>query len=359
MSKTKKARSGYAAVEDEAFMQVFAQNVAREIAKYPAVDPKDDDALLQRQKAQVEALVDFEDQARKALIKDPNGLTVYEAFVRFINEERRNALAAQPFFRVPEDTFITEIGPAIKQGFVRSLFKYHFNHGFVAFARKTVQWPKDSEFWVITEKLIAARRELTEMNLPLAISRARLFRQRTPKSHMEYLDLVQCAVEGLLAAIDKFRLPYRPVFRSVAIGRMTGVFIERYSDTMIRFTPSDRRNIYRANKAMRRQTPDDVNMDLLLEVVNYKVEDPKKKATKEDLSCLMSAVSCLSMDYQVTDGEGAEVHTLADAYASPEEDRPDVAYEAKERLLNLHKALGKLPMIQQKVIRLSMGLEAT
>lgn len=342
--------------EDDDFVAVFAANVAREIEKYPKIPPKDPEALLERQKAQIELLVESEIEARKALIRDPRGIEVYTKFVEFIQNERRNSLAAQPFFREPEKLFTEQISPALKSGAVRQLFAFHFNYGFVAFARRVVEWKPEDEFWVITNKLIAAREELIEMNLPLAISRAKMFYNRTPKSHMEYLDLIQCAAEGLIAAIDKFRLPYRPVFRSVAIGRMTGIFIDRYSDTMVRFYPLERRRIYRANKAMRRLTTDTVDIKALTAVVNEGMEE-RYKASPEEMSCLMSAVSCLSMDWQDTMQEGDEGMSFGESIAAPEESRPDVLAEKSEEINQLYKAVRGLPMVQQKVVRLMFGAE--
>lgn len=342
--------------EDDAFVAVFAESVAREIDKYPQIPAKDEEALVARQKEQVEALVAAETEARKALIRDPRGLEVYTKFVQFISTERRNNLAAQPYFREPESVFTAEIGPLLKSKSVRGLFKFHWNWSFAHFARTAVQWSPDDEFWVASEKIARARTELVEMNLPLAISRARLFYLRTPKSHLEYLDLVQCAAEGLLMGIDKFRLPYSPVFRSVAINRMVGNFIDRYSETMVRFFPLEKRRIYRANKVMRRFTSDTVDIKALTDVVNEGMSD-RHKATPEQMALLMSAVSCLSLDWQDKMPEGDDGMTFGESISAPEESRPDAMYERAETFTRLHLALADLPMVERKVIRMAFGAD--
>lgn len=355
-----KKSKGKPKIDDDGFVQVFAANVAGALAKYEKMPVRDPDALLDRQSRQMNLLVDLEDRCRKALIQDPRGLDVYDRFVTFIRDERRNALAAQPYFREPEGIFIDEISPAIRTNSVRSLFRYHFNFPFVAFARRIIEkgWENgtSSPFWELSQQLIAARQELVETNLPLAISRARMFYGKTPKSHMDYLDFVQLAVEGLLAAIDKFRLPFRPVFRSVAIGRMTALFIERYSETTLRFYPLDRRRIYRANKALRRTPPDQVDYTTLAESVNNGLEK-RYQTSPEDLACLMSAVSMLSVDWQDTMSEGDEGRTFGDGLAAPEEHRPDSELEAKERAMRLHGALEALDAIESKVVRMAMSLD--
>ena len=347
--------------QDDGFVQTFAGNVAQAMAKYEKMPTKDPYALLERQSRQMNTLVSLEDQCRKALVQDPRGVDVYARFVTFIAEERRNALAAQPYFREPEATFIDEISPAIRNQSVRSLFKYHFNFAFVAFACKMMarEWSdhETTPFWSLSEQLLAARQELVETNLPLAISRARMFYSKTPKSHMDYLDFVQLAVEGLLAAIDKFRLPFRPVFRSVAIGRMTALFIERYSETTLRFFPLDRRRIYRANKALRRTPPDQVDYAALAQTVNDGLEQ-RYQTSPEDLACLMSAAVCtLSVDWQDTMSDGDEGRSFGDGLAAPEEQRPDVEAEANEQMLQLHSALHRLDAIEAKVVKMAMGLD--
>jgi RNA polymerase sigma factor (sigma-70 family) len=349
--------------EEDGFVQVFAANVANALTKYEKMPVRDPDALLQRQTQQMNLLVDLEDRCRKALIQDARGLGVYERFAAFIREERRNALAAQPYFREPEGIFIKEISPAIRDNAVRSLLRYHFNYAFVAFARRIIErdWVDglSTPFWKLSDALIAARRELVETNLPLAISRARMFYGKTPKSHMDYLDFVQLAVEGLLAAIDKFRLPFRPVFRSVAIGRMTALFIERYSETTLRFYPLDRRRIYRANKALRRTPPDQVDYGVLAESVNQGLEE-RYRTSPEDLACLMSAVSMLSVDWQEPGGGvggSEEGRTFGDGLAAPEENRPDRKAEEKENGLRLQEALKSLDVLESKVVKMAMGLD--
>jgi RNA polymerase sigma factor (sigma-70 family) len=342
-------------------VQVFAGNVARAMAKYEKMPVKDPEAFLERQSRQMNTLVSLEEQCRKALLQDHRGIEVYTRFVNFIAEERRNALAAQPYFREPEAIFIEEISPAIRNQSVRSLFKYHFNFAFVAFARKMIarEWDdhRSTPFWQLSDQLLVARQELVETNLPLAISRARMFYGKTPKSHMDYLDFVQLAVEGLLAAIDKFRLPFRPVFRSVAIGRMTALFIERYSETTLRFFPLDRRRIYRANKALRRTPPDQVDYAALAQTVNDGLEE-RYQTSPEDLACLMSAAVCtLSVDWQDTMGDGDDGRSFGDGLAAPEEQRPDVEAEANEKMLQLHNALHRLDAIETKVVRMAMGLD--
>jgi len=99
-----------------------------------------------------------------------------------------------------------------------------------------VDFGKDSELLKIYGKILELRQELVLMNLPLVISRARIFYSRTPKSHLSFMDFIQIGVAGLLAGIDKYCGEYSRVWRSVVIGRIVGDYISSYcldSDTLI------------------------------------------------------------------------------------------------------------------------------
>ena len=59
------------------------------------------------------------------------------------------------------------------------------------------------------------------MNAPLAIAQATKFFKKTPRSHMTRMDLIQVAMEGLTAGVDKYSGPYMPdLYPQVLIGRI-------------------------------------------------------------------------------------------------------------------------------------------
>jgi len=123
--------------------------------------------------------------------------------------------------------FTTNIAKALKEESATALYRYHFNYQFVRFTMALRKWPRGGKIRKLAMKIEAIRTEIVEMNMPLAISRARIFWSRTPRSHLTYMDLVQISCEGLMSAVDKFVLPYSTVFRSVAIGRIVGNLIEK------------------------------------------------------------------------------------------------------------------------------------
>lgn len=119
------------------------------------------------------------------------------------------------------------------------------------------KWGKNCILNTLFQKIKDIRDEMITQNLPLAISRARIFWSYTPESHLSYVDLIDIAAEGLTISVDKYVIPpggYTRIFRSVSIGRMVSGFIEEYSNTLIHFYPNDKNKLYKANKLLKDKT---------------------------------------------------------------------------------------------------------
>lgn len=337
-------------IDDDHFRQ-FAGTLEHAIAKYGDAPEED---LVARQCRQVETLVQLETDFRRTLIQHPWGPGVYKAFIRHICEEKRNILAARPYFRERQPVFTNHISKALKKRAEKSLYRFHFNYEFVLFALGVYKWHPGSQVVKLAKQIHAARTELVEMNMPLAISRARIFWSRTPASQLSYMDLVQITALGLMSGIDKFVLPYTTAFRSVLIGRMVGNLIEQYSETMVHFYPVDKRKIYRANKVMGKygENPD---FQKVAEEVNKDVE-PGHRTTASEIASLVSASSTTSADVTISNGDGHSTTDAADTLvASFEADascQPDVRVETAEALSVIGKAIRNLPLLEQKLLRM-------
>lgn len=305
--------------------------------------------VFEMQKGQVERLATLEEDFRRALIKHHNGRLVYQAFVRHICDERRNILAARPYFRERQPIFTESISVALKERAWRRLFKFHINYQFVAFALKVVSWRPGSKVVKISRQIADARNELVEMNLPLAISRSRIFWSRTPKSHISFMDFIQIATEGMMSGIDKFCGPYSEVFRSVLIGRMVGNFIESYSDTVLHFFPTDRRRIYRANKFLSKYPHGGFDVDELANIVNKDV-GPRHITSPVEIAELIAAASIVSSDTKSPTEQNVPDNVAR--YEAPPEARPDVQVEQAEALFGVRSAASELSLLDRKLLGL-------
>ncbi len=341
-----------AVMGDDPHFRQFATSLEVAIDRFGETEDRD---FLARQKRQVETLVALERAFKKTLIAHSRGERVYRAFIHHICGERRNILDARPFFRERQHVFTQQISVALRKQSVRGLHRFNFNFRFVQFALDAGRFRPGSPLVKIARAITAIRDELITMNMPLAISRARIFYSRTPKAHLSYMDLIQIACEGLMSGIDKFVPPFSKAFRSVAIGRMTGNFIEDYSETLVHFFPVDKRKIYRANKLVGRQAAT-VDYDDLAKNVNKGVE-PAHRTTGSEIASLMAASSTVSTDMPVNNNSDDEdAPQIADRFAAPADCQPDVIVERVNALRCLHEAMGDLTQIEQKLLRLK-GLQ--
>jgi RNA polymerase sigma factor (sigma-70 family) len=339
----------------------FAISLENAIEKYGGVE---EITIVERQKNQVEKLVRLEKEFRKDLIRHPWGPGVYRSFMEMIMEERGNILAARPFFRERQDIFILKIAKALRTQIPKKLYPFAINYQFVRFVMNSRNWRGNRVGGQIVKKaeeIMALRTELVEMNMPLAISRARIFWSRTPRSHLSYMDLVQISCEGLMSAVDKFVLPYSKVFRSVAIGRIVGNFIENYSETLVHFYPQDKRKIYRANKSIGRQPVkglDLVDFDQLAVEVNTDVVEQQQHTNASELSSLLAAASHVSADSPQPnmDMEQWTTSNPIDRYAADSSCQPDVQFEEAQVRKVLRDAYEELSILEKKLLRMK-GLE--
>jgi DNA-directed RNA polymerase specialized sigma subunit len=332
-------------VDDAEHFSLFAKSVERAISKYGHLPDED---LTVLQKSQVEELAKLEDDFRAALIRDSNGNAAYNEFVCYVLEERKNILVARPYFRERRSFFVSDISVAIRNRDIEKLKEFHLNYHWINLVSKKLIF--GSEVRAIVKKIENARYKLVEMNIPLVINRARIFWSRTPKSHLSFMDLVQIGSEGLIAAIDKYCGEYSEVWRDVAIGRMVGNLISRYSETMIHFYPADKRKIYSANKFRARHIYGDYEIEDLVKDIS-KVDS--NKTNPEEITGLMAAAAMVSADSS-TANDNSEVN-ITDSiakYEAPEELRPDLQIEMKEADSIMQRAISSLSLFDRKLLRL-------
>lgn len=351
--------------EEVEHFRVFAKSLqATNERKYGKI-PSGRQEYLDFQGKQVEKLVRLEKKFVRAIIKSPYGSSTYQKFVKYICDIRKNILDARPFFRERQTVFTAEISGSLKRRDYKNLQKFRINWQFVTFVLNSRHWAEESDVVKIAKEIKDIRTELIEMNLPLAISRARIFWSCTPKCHLNHMDLIQIACEGLMSGVDKFVLPFSSRFRAVCIGRIIGNFIEGVSETLIHFYPVDKRKIYRGNKASSRcvEKFTDLDFEALAEKVNLGVEDSQHLTTSSEISGLMCASRCVSAsDIDATKNSQTTISNKntdgISRYAAPDSCRPDMQVEHLEAFGAIAKLFPKMPLKEQKLIRL-MGVDFT
>lgn len=336
-------------IQDDSHFRNFAGTLEKAIEKYGDLS---EETLLDRQRRQMETLVALEIEFREAVITHPLGVRIFDDFISYICDERKNILAARPFFRERQAIFTEEISKALKARDAVTLCRFHINFQFVQFALRRYSWPEYSSVVKIAKQISDLRIELVELNMPLAISRARIFWSRTPRSQLAYMDLIQIACEGLMSAIDKFVPPFSQVFRAVIIGRISGNHIESYSETLLHFFPIDRRKIYRANKLMSKFIAEHMDFDKLAEAINKDADDTHRTNASE-IADLLAAASCVSTDSVGPPGadSDAEVPSV-NRFAAPSSCQPDVQFERYEAISKMEQAIQMLSAVERKLLKM-------
>lgn len=325
------------------------------------------------QKDHVEELIQLEDKFRKSIVRFTQAREVYKKFIIMVVVKNRNILSARPFFREKSDVFVKEITPAIKDGNIRKLKKFHINFNLIKFIRENWLGPFPKNSQKIYDRIVQVRTSLVQNNMPLAINRAKRFYRKTPRSHLNLMDLVGIAAMGLISGIDKYIGAYTKVFNGVCIGYMTGNMIDSYSQTELHFYPSDRSILYRANALRYKLGTEDMNV--LAEAINSSyVEDrkngvrtPKESITASELSNLLRAASPVSSDITLSDNDSSDSESansgkfrgydnvshegtmVPDTEELPTPEDEAERKDSKSKMLTVARML---PVLQRKVLRL-------
>ena len=328
----------------------FAQ-LALEVAK--AIERNKDGTT---QKQQFEELVAAERLFHQTILSYRISTEIFKRFIQLIRIENNNILSARPYFRESSETFSTKITPALKTRDPEAIKAFAINFHFAKFCkdRWIGLWPKKIE--ALYRRIERARTILVQNNMPLAINRAKIFYRKTPKGHLTFMDLIEVSSMGLCAGIDKYVGEFKKNFIGVCIGRIVGNLIDAYSETVMHFYPSDRRVLYRANSIRGRQGITDI-VELTMAVNNSFAADllegktAPKPVNVTELSYLLSAASLVSADSNEGEDGFGVYNFVADGGESVE-----TVLGRKQELSHMARLARKLPLINQKVLRLK-GIE--
>jgi RNA polymerase sigma factor (sigma-70 family) len=303
--------------------------------------------LDQDDRTQIElfqSLMKTEKEFRDMLLSTPEGLKTYDDFVSYIVDDVGNILHAQIFFRERQHIFYRKTSKAFKDRKSRHLHNFRINYRFAKWTIESYRGPNKRKLGFLLKKIIKARRQLCENNLPLPINRAKKFWFKVPELHLQYMDHIQNANEGLLEAIDKF-VPSEGAFGHLTVGRVTLNLMTDQNSTLIKFSPKERRILYRANNAKNKE-----NMTEDEEVTDY-VNQKFKGVSKEEIERIANAAQTpTSLDAPDQFGNPGW-----DSFASPVQ--PSEVVEASDTMAKLRLALSKLSIADRKIIRLKHGYQ--
>jgi DNA-directed RNA polymerase specialized sigma subunit len=289
-----------------------------------------------------ERLVAEEDKFRKLLLSSSEGRAIYGKFMAYINEVKGNLLSAQVYFRERQKTLNKKMSRSFERNKPELLHDFHVNYRFVKWALENYNGFDRKKLTSIFKQIHKFRKILLENNLPLAINRANRFAVRVPEVHLNHMDYIQNASEGLLDAIDKFVVG-DSAFGAVAVGRITLRLMTDQNSTLIKMSPKDKRMLYRANMIRNRTlNPSDK------QIVTF-VKEKFDGATIDEINGLSSAAANMtSLEYKEED-----THSIMDISAGGD----DVEKRIVENDLHakLRKHMSDLSVLEQKIIKLKYG----
>lgn len=322
------------------------------------------DGLIGDQREQVELMLSLERKFQFYVQKYAKTVYIYNKFIDYILKDVGNILSARPYFREKSGVFSDKITGDIKDKLGANLVNYNINYLLIQFIADNWGGPFPDRVNRYYQEFIEARRILIENNLPLAINRAKLFYRKTPRSHLNLLDLIDICVCGLVSGVDKYVGDYTKVWRSVCIGRMLGNMIEEYSKTFLRLYPADKKILYRAN-ALKYRLKIESTADLT-RVVNESFEKDREENKKvpnlpiseSHIRTLMNGTSYISTDSKLIsyedddDGEGVGIYD----YTPDLDQNVEEMVIKKDMMEKVLDASGDLGVIERKIIKLK-GVE--
>jgi DNA-directed RNA polymerase specialized sigma subunit len=286
----------------------------------------------------------LENEFRTILSSTKKGLGVYSAFIKYIVNEERNILAARVFFREREETFSKKIPNIIRSNNAKALAGFSINYKFIYWAINRANVPQKKKADKLFAQIVKVRQRIVEQSIPLIINRSRLYQVRTRKFKDDALEFIQSATEGFLSAIDKYTPPTTSNFNGVAIGWMQAKLMSDGLEGFVKLSVKEKRILYRINLAVYRHGFTDMNRILLF------VRESYPKTDKETIEAIMMA--------------STELSSIDNMQSSDLEQEGFMKYTDNEEGIitddlnnKLYSAISKLPIIQQKVLKLKGGLD--
>lgn len=315
----------------------FVTEINKIVKKIDRYDQRDQEQLLND-------LFESEDKFRQILIDSSCGIEIYEEFIRFIKEDKRNILSSRIFFRERQKTFTEQMSECFKQPNPLKLQNFRINYEFVKWVLRDYKGPKKKQLVQLYDQMSEIRNILMHRDVFLALNRAKIFSSRAPNWRLDHMDIVQDACEGYLVAVDKFVPPYTTVFRSVAIGRMTLLMLTDHNATMVKFSPTESRILYRAKNARYKE-----KLEKDADVLEY-VRESYPKVTPEQLARIEAASGVSSLDESVDGSMTSFIDLMIDETIDIIE-----GVEVSEHSEKLRDVFRKLTIFEQKMIRLKYG----
>jgi len=318
--------------EPQNLVHIYIKELTQELKK---VSAEDAEALFAK-------LIALEVAFSKKLKTTADGKKVYDRFIEKINHTKGGIKMARAYFREREENFTRTVGEAISKRKPQLMYDVPINYKFVKFAISALTRPHE-RLQGLSLKIKAAREEIINKYLYLALNRAKVFTKSSYKGYAEFGDVLQLANEALLLSVDKYVVDEKSSsFHVMAIGRMlSNLIANSFSPSSATIGLHNQKTLYKIKKL--KQSQPDMNNRELAEVLNL---------TEKAVDDLMEATKYSSLDQPMNTDDAEEL--LGDYTADPNSEfvNPHANTESNEMLNVLYSNLDKLSVIELKVLKL-------
>jgi hypothetical protein len=192
-------------------------------------------------------LVFLEETWRDVLLSSPEGEAIYEKFIDYILNVRKNILDCRPFFRIRQKEFIDNVNPYIRKKKPKPLFKLRINSAFINWAMHEYKGPHKKALEKLAIDITAVRSDFITKNFPLILNRIKIIYHT---SNLEMQDLISLASNAALVALDKFapnidKVTGEPIYTSVIlssiIARINAIVGNNADGQQLHLYPSDKK----------------------------------------------------------------------------------------------------------------------
>lgn len=301
------------------------------------------------QQAMMEHLFSLEDRFRRMLVSTQKGRDMYRRFMKFITEEKGNILHTRIYFRERQESF-DKISIAFKRDKPELLQRLRINYVFCDWIMKRYPGNPRPAMRKTFKEIIATRQLVCTAALPSAIHEAKKFYYKILSTHLDYMDMVQNATEGLMNAIDKFEPPFGEVFGSVVVGRMKERIMDDHNSTLVKIPSKDKRILYRANSARNKRK---LSSD---EDIEKYVCQSFKGVTKEEIGQITSAANSLvSFDAPLNQSHDSSGQRTLQEVIPDQQESQETQLVNKDLTTKLNRGIMKLTILEKKVTILKNG----
>ncbi len=192
-------------------------------------------------------LILLEEVWRDTLLTSVEGEEVYEKFIDYILNVRKNILDCRPYFRIRQKEFINNVNPYIRKKKPKSLHKLRINSAFISWCMIEYKGPYKKELDDLSKQITEVRSDFITRNFPLILNRIKLIHHT---SNLEMPDLISLASNAALVALDKFapnvdKVTGEPIYTSVIlssiIARINAVVNQNADGQQLHLYPSDKK----------------------------------------------------------------------------------------------------------------------